>query len=275
MSKEKRIAIIVEGEKFEKQIVKSINRNFFAQDNRIKYTIIPLPMAANLYILWKEISNDEFLDIIEIVREKSSNAKVLEGLDRASFSEVYLFFDYDCHQNNLSTYDDPDSILIKMLETFDNETENGKLYISYPMAEAIRDCKTGCCWSFSNQCYHLQADRKYKEITGADNPLSHVTAYTVNRWADFINVYRGRLSCLLKKDDILSIKECKSITASDIYTMQRDNIASASLGMIVLSAFPMFLIDYFKEDYLLSIIGNRDFTYPNCEYPGIVKPSVH
>ena len=35
------------------------------------------------------------------------------------------------------------------------------------------------------------------------------------------------------------------------------------------------LIDYFKEDYLLSIIGNRDFTYPNCEYPGIVKPSVH
>lgn len=40
-----------------------------------------------------------------------------------------------------------EKILALMLETFNNETENGLLYISYPMVEAIRDIIIGECRS--------------------------------------------------------------------------------------------------------------------------------
>ena len=67
-----------------------------------------------------------------------------ERFDREDFSEGYLFFDYDGHQKNLSKYDEKDA-LEQMLMSFDNETENGKLYISYPMVEALRDFEPGIC----------------------------------------------------------------------------------------------------------------------------------
>lgn len=89
---------------------------------------------------------DEFdTDIIEVLREEHEELKEqLEGINRDDFSEVYLFFDYDGHQNNLSEDDDSD-VLEQMLKSFDNETENGKLYISYPMVEALRDFEEGKC----------------------------------------------------------------------------------------------------------------------------------
>ena len=95
-------------------------------------------------MLWKKLKADDFdTDIIEVLRE--SNKKIreqLEGLSRDDFSEVFLFFDYDVHQTNLGKADDGD-VINQMLESFDNETENGKLYISYPMVEALRDFEAG------------------------------------------------------------------------------------------------------------------------------------
>lgn len=44
-----------------------------------------------------------------------------------------------------------------MLVSFDNETENGKLYISYPMVEALRDFEEGKCGK-AGQCLILVAE---------------------------------------------------------------------------------------------------------------------
>ncbi len=57
----------------------------------------------------------------------------LENISKDQIAEIYLFFDYDKHASNSS-----DEKIKKMLEVFDNETEKGKLYISYPMIEAIK-----------------------------------------------------------------------------------------------------------------------------------------
>ena len=57
----------------------------------------------------------------------------------ADFSEVYLFFDYDGHHNNIPKKLSGKDALEEMLETFNNETELGKLYVSYPMVEAIKE----------------------------------------------------------------------------------------------------------------------------------------
>ena len=46
-----------------------------------------------------------------------------------------------------------------MLQSFDNETENGKLYISYPMVEALRDYKPGICGDRTD-CFVATTDMK-------------------------------------------------------------------------------------------------------------------
>lgn len=136
-------AFIVEGEVREPQIIDNISKIFFSHAN---YKIITLPAGENIYMLWKQLKEDDFdTDIIEVLRESNVEVqKQLLGLSRDDFSEVYLFFDYDAHQTNLENTI-KDDVVYQMLESFDNETENGKLYISYPMVEALRDYEPGKC----------------------------------------------------------------------------------------------------------------------------------
>ena len=143
-------AFIVEGEVREPQIIDNISKVFFAHGN---FKIITLPAEENIYMLWKKLKADDFdTDIIEVLRESNDDIKEqLVGLSRDDFSEVYLFFDYDMHQTNLGKEDDADAVA-QMQKSFDNETENGKMYISYPMVEALRDYNTGVCGN-KESCY--------------------------------------------------------------------------------------------------------------------------
>ena len=126
--KDNRIAVIVEGESYEGKVINSVRKTFFLEhDWKASYTVIALPAAQNIYMLWNRVKDDEFVDLIEIVRDSSEDAKnKLKGLSREDFSELYLFFDYDSQQTNLPKDVIPEEVLEKMLETFNNETELGK-----------------------------------------------------------------------------------------------------------------------------------------------------
>lgn len=59
-------------------------------------------------------------------------------MNRDEFSEVYLFFDYDGHNNNLPKNKDTNEVLRSMLETFNNETENGKMLLAIQWLKLLR-----------------------------------------------------------------------------------------------------------------------------------------
>ncbi len=153
-------AFIVEGEAREPLIIDNISKVFFAHEN---FKIITLPAGENIYMLWKKLKEDDFeTDIIEVLRENNKEIrKQLTGLTRDAFSEIYLFFDYDAHQNNLRESDDR-NVISQMLESFDNETENGKLYISYPMVEALRDYEPRICGNKDNCFVRISDLKDYK-----------------------------------------------------------------------------------------------------------------
>ncbi|MCI6498784.1 MAG: hypothetical protein MSA21_07880 [Lachnospiraceae bacterium] len=48
---------IVEGEKRELQIIDNISKIFFSRRN---YTVIILPAGENIYMLWKQLKEDDF-----------------------------------------------------------------------------------------------------------------------------------------------------------------------------------------------------------------------
>lgn len=131
-----------------------------------------------------------------------------------------------------------------MLENFDNETENGKLYISYPMVEALRDYESGKCGNGTDCFVEVEEFGNYKNAsaTRAYNP--HFKEYDINAWRDIIDVFAMKVSCLYKITDTMDYEQyIAEVTPSDIYDMELKE--ADMLRVFVLSAFPEFLLDYF------------------------------
>ena len=90
-----------------------------------------------------------------------------------------------------------------MLISFDNETENGKLYISYPMVEALRDFEEGQCGKKDNCFIAIEKGDDYKAISAARSHYQQFEKYDdMERDNQCIcNAYL--LSYKLQRDDFL------------------------------------------------------------------------
>lgn len=96
--------------------------------------------SSNIYSLYGKLKDDDgFLDIVEVIKEQHKEDKELQDLDRESVSQVFLFFDLDIHGLAQSIEQSCEQ-LDELLNFFDNETENGKLFLSYPMVEVVNIC---------------------------------------------------------------------------------------------------------------------------------------
>ncbi|MBR1634997.1 MAG: hypothetical protein IJ682_08070 [Lachnospiraceae bacterium] len=235
-------AFIVEGEVREPQIIDNISKVFFAHGD---FKIITLPAEENIYMLWKKLKADDFdTDIIEVLRESSDVIREqLTGFSRDDFSEVYLFFDYDIHQTNLGKEDDADAVA-QMLKSFDNETENGKLYISYPMVESLRDYSTGECGN-KEACYvAVEQMTEYKNASSVRSANPHFREYDYEIWKDIIDVFAMRVSCLFGSVDTLEYERySEEARPYNIYVQEEKKRQKGRV--FVLSAFPEFLVDYY------------------------------
>lgn len=242
------IAVIVEGNVREPDIIADMASVFFK--NRVK--MIPLPAGSNIYMLWKRLSEDDYeTDIIEVVREDNSlSRKVLEGYRRDDFSEVYLFFDYDGHQTNIGNDDgkDGDTVIREMLQTFNNETDQGKLYISYPMVEALRDYTAGECAAPSGCFLPFGQFGRYKHLSGYAAGHPQFKKYTFSEWEEICCIFGMRISCLFGSEQTLTFSGYReNVTPESVFEQERSS--KSKNDVFVLSAFPEFLLDYYPENF--------------------------
>ena len=161
-------------------------------------------------MLWKKLKADDFeTDIIEVLRESN----------------------------------DADAVA-QMLENFDNETENGKLYVSYPMVEALRDYKTGICGE-KDTCHVAVGEMKnYKNISAARSANPQFKDYDYEIWKDIIDVFAMKVSCLFGAVDTLEYERYSEMV--DPYAIySREKTKTLNETVFVLSAFPEFLVDYY------------------------------
>ena len=105
----------------------------------------------NVHQLYTKMKSDDgdpdFTESLLSVLKKKLRANNLSESDKTiaaatedTFSQIFLFFDYDPqHHEKGQAVDLPklNQQLREMLNFFDDETGNGKLYISYPMVEAL------------------------------------------------------------------------------------------------------------------------------------------
>lgn len=253
--KKANIAVIVEGENREPAIVRNM-QSFFFKGEQIK--IITLPAAQNIYMLWKILKEDDFeTDIIEILRESSEkSAEELRDFSRDDFSEIYLFFDYDGHQMNLPAEENGETVLDEMLRSFDNETENGKLYLSYPMVEALRDIGERGCAGVTGCEISLTECEEYKRSSAENIRTSQISHYQFSDWETALDFFAMRVSCLFEREEVFTYQDYKRIVSPlEIYRKQRERLRDDRI--FVLSAFPEFLLDYQKGSFWRSKVKKK------------------
>ena len=147
------------------------------------------------------------------------------------------------YQTNLGKADDED-VMKQMLESFDNETENGKLYISYPMVEALRDYNPGTCGNRENCFVTIEEFGNYKNASSMRSFNPHFKEYDFDIWKGIIDIFAMRVSCLFGLSDTMEYEQYSDeVTPYEIYTIEEKEVENQKI--FVLSAFPEFLIDYF------------------------------
>ena len=134
------ILFVFEGKRREPDIFRTLEYLFFPKGQTLVCSF-----GNNIYELYRQLKAlDDGGDIVSILREKyRDNPESPFGPDTKSsdFSEIFLFFDYDFQNSNLSL-EQMNQQITEMLDLFNDETDNGMLYINYPMLEAIRYTKT-------------------------------------------------------------------------------------------------------------------------------------
>ena len=248
---------VFEGGRAESKYVEKLEQHFLGKRISVKCIY-----DAEIYQLYNSLKKEELdFDIVELLRERSKeNAELLKDYTRDSFAYIYLFFDYDAH----STLADDDKIK-EMLKFFDNETENGLLYISYPMVEAIRHykdigsfkdltvkCKRANC-AYKDDCENVEMCMKephYKEFSASDcrSDLCNVNKYTNEVWQELIYAHVSKMNYLV--NELFAFPE-KTELQSTIFESQLEKHINHKCPMVaVLSAFPIYVLDYFGVNTL-------------------------
>lgn len=92
-------------------------------------------------------------------KEKDENKKKILEL---KFNDIFLVFDMDPHAGNETEK------LKKMLIFFNNSTDNGKLYLNYPMLESYKHLKSMDDDEFRDRCVKIRDIKDYKQTVNCE-----------------------------------------------------------------------------------------------------------
>jgi len=233
------VLFVFEGIKTENKIVESLEKNFF-----IGKTVIKSVFDGEIYQLYEQLQRDEFLDIFTILKERHpKNLDLFEKYSRNDFAEIYLFFDYEGQATKAT-----DEKIEEMLSFFCEETEQGKLYISYPMVEAIKhipeDRET-----FKDLMVLSNENIGYKKMVDQTGYKKYQDYRKYNKaiWCDLIDLHLCKANFLVNG----SFEFPKDLISPEkIFEYQRLHYIRPKFSVAVLSAFPCFIHDYFGNTEL-------------------------
>lgn len=259
------ILFVFEGANREPTLFKTMEHLYFSQNKQIRIC----SYKNNIYDLYKRMTEtDEPEDIITILKKKliaDKDNPLKEIRRRTDFSQIYLFFDYDSHNN--SDQKVSDSQIQEMLNFFNDESSDfGKLFINYPMVESIYYAKK----ELPDKDYYtytspVSLGKKFKEKANQESfyknldfitfrinpktlnlkiPKSQEKIEFVRKNWEFLQEMNLRKANYICKGDN-SIPEKKSdIDQDEIFEKQLEKYILTSNEVAILNSFPLFLYEY-------------------------------
>ncbi|MDT3387512.1 MAG: hypothetical protein LIR46_07105 [Bacteroidota bacterium] len=253
------ILFVFEGEEREPRIFKTLVRLFFGEGE-----IIVCSFGNNIYELYRQMQELEGDgDIVSVLRENEANG-LPTSVRSSDFSEIYLFFDYDFQNENL-TLEEMNRRLKEMLELFDDETNNGKLYVSYPMVESL--CYTKELPDEQFYKYVVKrcdcVEHSFKDLAavfshygsfdfielpdqGHHKAGKREIARVKNNWIHLVNQHSAKANFICT-GDCCRPEDKEAVSQRNIFVEQLGKYLTVEDTVAILNAFPLFLFEYFKE----------------------------
>jgi hypothetical protein len=234
-----KILFVFEGEKTEEQIVHSLQKFFVNED-----TVVKCVYGAEIYQLYKDIVNDDDLDTFNLLKERSSvNTEILNQYNRNDFAEIYLFFDYDGHSTLAE-----DGKLKELMDFFSEETDKGKLYVSYPMVEALKHIDD--FERFKDLSVPYKKNLSYKNLVHRTcmKELTNFNKYDAKIWKQVISTHLKKMNFIVVGSYSMPSSIFEQLT---IFSRQEEKYIQPHSEVAVLSAFPVFLHDYYGNEGII------------------------
>lgn len=234
--------MVFEGEVTETTIFNNLIQFFL---NDIKNTIVYGIFGSDIYNLYHTLKVDEDLDLFSLIKEQTPE---LSGISRDKVPQIFLFFDFDGHAPSAN-----DEKIEEMLSFFDNETEYGKLYLSYPMVEAIKHLKAGT--HFKDVIVPARDKVGYKELVSCSGDGCYQNLANLNKvhWDEIINEHCRKLGFIM--NGTFEFPET-DVEQNKIFAEQKAKYLDKDGTVAVLSSFPIYLADYYGYEHFKHKLAN-------------------
>lgn len=248
------ILFVFEGEKREPQLLKEIEScfNFGKEQILCSYRNQIQGLYSKVEELRRAGIEGGGVDLVALLKqklEKHPDDEIHTIKSSDDVSEIYLFFDLDPQDPRIRLEKQLRRVE-EQLDFFDNETTNGKLYISYPMIEAIfytkelpdpnfpsYTVKITECRDFKSKAQQFTKYDSFQFTEPKDKCWSDLVAQHVRKARALTELSEGKPS----PKDIFIAERDKHIRPQDKHIRPQDRELS------ILASLPLFLYDYFGE----------------------------
>ncbi len=196
--------------------------------------------GTNIYELFRELEADPFLDTYSLLQEyiiDESDNSLIYGRD--DIAEIYLFFDLDAHATQKDCISKDIDAINEMIKRLSNQTEEGKLYVSYPMFEAYKH---------PVQQFPVTNifENNYKKYVASicDKNLEQLAKLDNEQWHQLLKEHFLNINEFLYQDNFLPNQyKADDFSQHIIYECQLKKHIIPDKQVRVISPFPLFLLD--------------------------------
>ena len=136
-----------------------------------------------------------------------------------------------------------------MLGTFNNETELGKLYISYPMVESIKEIDV-LTRDYKKLYLSLDEISNYKHSFFSRTDFNKYEHIDEEHWLAACDASRKRASLLVQYNSVCTYDYfIHNLNQEELYIYQKNNYICNGNLLCILNSVPLFLLEYFQEDF--------------------------
>ena len=241
-----KILFVVEGRNDE---VKYINRLFNKCNKLQKYEIVPY--KTNLHNLADKLvvdgKIDSTLDLRLVLKEMEVDESEKSKLSQ-DFSDIILVFDFE-PQQDVPRFDK----IRVLLQFFDKSTENGKLYINYPMMQSYRHFAVLPDAGFKKLIVTKEDARHYKEIVGEISGFTNVDHHSYNLFVSIAYHHLLKINFILNgKYELPDKNFVYNLSQVDLFDIQL-RLLNEKGYIYVVNTFALFIIEYNASEFYKQI----------------------
>ena len=247
------ILLVFEGKKREPELFTAIE-----QLGLFKPGSIICSFCSDIQSLYKRVKELEdgaegTADMVQLLQRarKDDYDDPIHFVTSDNISEIYLFFDSDLH-NSRYPLDKQRERLEELLSLLGDEEEYGKLYISYPMIEAVRYTRELPDAEFGDYCVSIPDCKSFKDRAdkfSAYPSLDFLIPQDEGKkegvrsnWSHLIRQHRS------KAQHLCEVSGKERLTQRVLFQAQCNKHIIPRGEVAILASMPLFLYDYFSEE---------------------------